>query len=104
MLLKSSPLQSQFALFNASYKSPPTQANLVLAFVCRAVALRAMPFCNSTTLLVILRREAPKNLSRTQRPFARSGDMIDRRFILVEIEPTIAQAITAERLKRVIQG
>lgn len=28
----------------------------------------------------------------------------NRRFILVEMEPTIAQAITAERLKRVIQG
>jgi adenine-specific DNA-methyltransferase len=28
----------------------------------------------------------------------------NRRFILVEMEPTIAQSITAERLKRVIQG
>ena len=32
------------------------------------------------------------------------GDMNNRRFILVEMEPTIAQPITAERLKRVING
>jgi adenine-specific DNA-methyltransferase len=49
-------------------------------------------------------RSAEESLSHAETLRSTQGDMNNRRFILVEMEPDIAQNITAERLRRVIEG